>query len=330
MRRLLIASILAAACLLAWVAHWWWMPVWSQAMALDIEITPGQSAGQVANTLAGAGASGPAWLWTAYFRLSGQSARMKAGVYEIAGGATPAAVLDKFVRGDQALRSITFVEGWTFRSIRDSLSKAEHLRQDSRSLSAEKIMEMLGKAGVHPEGRFFPDTYSYGKSTSDLELLRRAAAAMDRQLEAAWSQRAPDLPLRNADEALVLASIIEKETGRPEDRAKIGGVFANRLRIGMPLQTDPTVIYGMGVDFDGNLRRRDLLADTPWNTYTRRGLPPTPIAGPGTAALMAAVRPAATDALYFVARGDGSSAFSATLAEHNRAVDRYQRRQGKP
>ena len=179
MRRLLIASFLAAACLLAWVAHWWWMPAWSQATPLDIEITPGQSAGQVADTLAGAGASGPAWLWTAYFRLSGQSARMKAGVYEIAGGTTPAAVLDKFVRGDQALRSITFVEGWTFRMIRDSLSKAEHLRQDSRSLSAEKIMEVLGKAGIHPEGRFFPDTYSYGKSTSDLELLRRAAAAME-------------------------------------------------------------------------------------------------------------------------------------------------------
>ena len=188
-------------------------------------------------------------------------------------------------------------------------------------------MAALGRPGVAPEGRFFPDTYTYGKGSSDLAVLRRALHAMDRHLEAAWAQRAPDLPLKSADEALVLASIVEKETGRPEDRALVAGVFANRLRVGMLLQTDPTVIYGMGEKFDGNLRRRDLVTDTPFNTYTRPGLPPTPIAMPGKASLLAAVQPADTRALYFVARGDGSSQFSETLPEHNRAVNRYQRGQ---
>jgi UPF0755 protein len=184
-------------------------------------------------------------------------------------------------------------------------------------------MEKIGKPGVHPEGRFFPDTYSYAKGSSDLAVLKRAARAMDKRLEAAWALRQPDTPLKSPDQALILASIVEKETGKPGDRPTIGGVFTNRLRIGMLLQTDPTVIYGMGSAFDGNLRKRDLLTDTPYNTYTRGGLPPTPIAMPGRAALLAAVQPAKTDALYFVARGDGSSQFSATLEEHNRAVNKY-------
>jgi UPF0755 protein len=188
-------------------------------------------------------------------------------------------------------------------------------------------MVQIGKPGVHPEGRFFPDTYTYAKGSSDLAVLKRAARAMDKRLEAAWAQRHPDTPLQNADQALILASIVEKETGKPSDRAMIGGVFSNRLQRGMLLQTDPTVIYGLGSDFDGNLRKRDLRADTPYNTYTRAGLPPTPIAMPGKAALMAAVQPAKTDAIYFVARGDGSSQFSVSLDEHNRAVNKYIRGQ---
>jgi UPF0755 protein len=191
-------------------------------------------------------------------------------------------------------------------------------------------MQALGRAGTSPEGRFFPDTYTYAKGSSDIAVLRRALHAMDRRLADAWALRAADTPLKNADEALILASIVEKETGRAADRAQIAGVFSNRLRIGMLLQTDPTVIYGLGEKFDGNLRRRDLLADTPWNTYTRAGLPPTPIAMPGKAALMAAVQPGQTKALYFVARGDGTSHFSSSLDEHNRAVNRYQRGQQKP
>jgi UPF0755 protein len=184
-------------------------------------------------------------------------------------------------------------------------------------------MDQLGMPGVHPEGRFFPDSYSYGKGSSDLQVLRRAARAMDKRLAQAWAQREPGLPIESPQQALILASIVEKETGKASDRPLIAGVFVNRLRIGMRLQTDPTVIYGLGERFDGDLRKRDLLADTPYNTYTRGGLPPTPIAMPGKAALLAAVQPARTPALYFVARGDGSSQFSATLEEHNRAVNRY-------
>jgi UPF0755 protein len=221
------------------------------------------------------------------------------------------------------------VEGWTFKQVRQALAKEELIKHDTAQATAEQIMEQLGRPGVHPEGRFFPDTYSYAKGSSDLALLRRALHAMDRKLEAAWALRAPDVPLKTPDEALILASIVEKETGRASDRPQIAGVFANRLRTGMLLQTDPTVIYGLGDRFDGNLRRRDLLADTPWNTYTRPGLPPTPIAMPGKAALLAAVQPASTRALYFVAKGDGSSHFSSSLDEHNRAVNRYQRGQSQ-
>ncbi len=222
---------------------------------------------------------------------------------------------------------MTLVEGWNWRQVRQALARAEQLRGDSAALGDEALMAALGRPGVAPEGRFFPDTYTYAKGSSDLAVLRRALHAMDRRLEAAWAQRAPDTPLKSAEQALTLASIVEKETGRAEDRAQIAGVFSNRLRVGMLLQTDPTVIYGLGDRFDGNLRRRDLTTDTPLNTYTRAGLPPTPIAMPGKASLPAAVQPADTKALYFVARGDGSSHFSNSLDEHNRAVNRYQRGQ---
>ena len=188
-------------------------------------------------------------------------------------------------------------------------------------------MEKLGRPGLHPEGRFFPDTYAYAKGSSDLALLKRAVRAMDKRLNAAWALRSPQTPLKTPEQALILASIVEKETGKPADRPQIGGVFSNRMRIGMMLQTDPSVIYGLGEQFDGNLRKRDLLADTPYNTYTRTGLPPTPITMPGKAALMAAVQPDATKALYFVARGDGSSEFSESLDAHNRAVNKYIRGQ---
>ena len=231
------------------------------------------------------------------------------------------------MRGDEALRAVTLVEGWNFTQVRTALSKAEQLKPDTKGMVADLLMTTLGKPGVHPEGRFFPDTYTYAKGSSDLALLKRAMRAMDNRLEAAWSQRLPDTPLKTPEQALILASIVEKETGRASERPMIAGVFANRLRLGMMLQTDPTVIYGMGEAFDGNLRRRDLLTDTPWNTYTRAGLPPTPIAMPGKSALLAAVQAAPTQALYFVARGDGSSHFSANLEEHNRAVNKYQRGQ---
>jgi UPF0755 protein len=280
----------------------------------------------VAQAVADSGAAIDANALYWWFRLSGEARQIKAGSYEIEAGATPLSLLRKLVRGEESLRTVTLVEGWNFRQVRQALAGAPQLAPDSASLSEAALMQQLGRAGVAAEGRFFPDTYSYAKGSSDLKVLARALRAMDRHLAEAWAQRTPDSPLQQPEQALVLASIVEKETGSPQDRALIAGVFTNRLRVGMPLQTDPTVIYGLGESFDGNLRKKDLQTDTPWNTYTRNGLPPTPIAMPGRAALLAAVAPARTDALYFVARGDGSSEFSRTLDAHNRAVDKYQRK----
>ena len=324
----LLVSIFTLALLLFGAALWWLqepialrLPAGSSV--LDLEIEPGTSADGVAETVVASGADVPVLLLQAWFRFSGQARQIKAGSYELVPGTNPRKLLGMLVRGEESLKSVTLVEGWTFAQVQKALQKAEQLTPDTLAQSPENIMEKLGKPGLHPEGRFFPDTYSYAKGSSDLALLKRAARAMDRRLGAAWAQRSPDSPLKTPEEALILASIVEKETGKPSDRAQIGGVFSNRLRVGMPLQTDPTVIYGMGLQFNGNLRKRDLQTDTPYNTYTRNGLPPTPIAMPGRAALLAAVQPAPTKALYFVSRGDGSSEFSANLDDHNRAVNKY-------
>ncbi len=328
---LLILIFLGA--LLSFGAALWWLnePIPLRlapgSQVVDLEIEPGTPASGVADVIVASGADVPAIFLHAWFRLSGQGRLIKAGSYELAPGTNPQKLLSMLVRGDQALKSVTLVEGWTFNQVRAALQKAEQLAPDTLGLPPEIIMQKLGKPGVHPEGRFFPDTYTYAKGSSDLAVLKRAAKAMDKRLDAAWSLRNADTPLKTPDELLILASIVEKETGKPSDRAQIGGVFTNRLRLGMMLQTDPTVIYGMGAQFDGNLRKRDLLADTPYNTYTRAGLPPTPIAMPGKAALLAAVQPAPTKAIYFVAKGDGSSHFSSSLDEHNRAVNKYIRGQ---
>ena len=323
--------LLFASALLLFGAALWWLhepiPLRLQpgSQVIDLEIEHGTSANGVAAVVVASGADVPVLLLQAWFRFSGQARLIKAGSYELVPGTTPRKLLSMLVRGEEALKSVTLVEGWTFTQVRSALQKAEQLAPDTLGLGPEIIMEKLEKPGVHPEGRFFPDTYTYAKGSSDLAVLKRAARAMDKRLDAAWALRSPDTPLKTANEALILASIVEKETGKPSDRPQIGGVFTNRLRIGMLLQTDPTVIYGMGSQFDGNLRKRDLLLDTPYNTYTRAGLPPTPIAMPGKAALLAAVQPAPTKALYFVARNDGSgsSHFSASLDEHNRAVNKY-------
>ena len=293
------------------------------AQVLDLEIELGTSPRHVAQSVAASGAQVWPTALFGWFRLSGQARQIKAGNYEITPGMSPRQLLNMLVRGEESLKSVTLPEGLNFSQVLATLRRAEQLKPDAQRLSPSQIMATLDRPGVHPEGRFFPDTYTYAKGSSDLAVLKRAARAMDKRLAEAWAQRQPNLPLRSPDDALVLASIIEKETGKPSDRAQIGGVFINRLRIGMLLQTDPTVIYGLGEGFDGNLRKRDLRADTPYNTYTRAGLPPTPIAMPGKAALMAAVQPAATPAFYFVAKGDGSSHFSASLDEHNRAVNKY-------
>ena len=327
MRRLLIIGLLLAASLAAAVAWWLNHPLTLAAPTLDLSIEPGTSPRGVAQATADAGADVQPTLLYWWFRLSGDARQIRAGSYELVSGVTPVTLLRMLVRGEESLRTVTLVEGWNWRQVRQALVRAEMLKPDSQSLDDEAVMRALGRPGLPPEGRFYPDTYTYAKGSSDLAVLRRALVAMDRRLDAAWAQRAPDTPLKTPEEALILASIVEKETGKPADRAMIAGVFTNRLRAGMMLQTDPTVIYGLGASFDGNLKKRHLQTDTPWNTYTRAGLPPTPIAMPGSAALLAAVQPAQTRALYFVARGDGSSQFSATLDEHNRAVNRFQRGQ---
>ena len=315
--------LLLAGTALWWVNH----SLRLKTPGLELKIDPGTSVLGVVQAVREAGVDLSPLLLYGWFRLSGDSRRIRAGNYELESGSTPRSLLRKLVRGEESLNSVTLVEGWNFRQVRAALQKAERLKPESQGLEPEQIMALLGLPGQAAEGRFYPDTYTYARGSSDLALLKRALHAMDNQLARAWEQRQQSTLLRNPQEALILASIIEKETGRPSDRAMISGVFNNRIKLDMPLQTDPTVIYGIGAGFDGNLRRRDLQTDTPWNTYTRKGLPPTPIAMPGQAALLAAVQPASTAALYFVARGDGSSAFSSSLEEHNQAVNKYQRGQ---
>ena len=250
--------------------------------------------------------------------------RLQVGDYTIRHGITPAELLRKLERGDVIHYRFTIVEGWNLRELRAALARDERIRQTLADTDDAALMAALGREGVHPEGRFLPETYHYTRGMSDLDLLRRALLAMDTALADAWDTRMDDLPLETPDKLLTLASIIEKETGKASERPEIAGVFVRRLKLGMRLQTDPTVIYGMGSAYDGNIRRRDLTTDTPYNTYTRGGLPPTPIAMPGRAALQAAANPLPGNTLYFVSRGDGSHVFSSTLAEHNRAVACHQ------
>ena len=250
--------------------------------------------------------------------------RLQVGDYTIRHGITPAELLRKLERGDVIHYRFTLVEGWNLRDLRAALARDERIRQTLAETDDAALMAALGREGVHPEGRFLPETYHFTRGMSDLDLLRRAMLAMDTALAEAWDDRLDGLPLETPDQLLTLASIIEKETGKASERPEIAGVFVRRLKLGMRLQTDPTVIYGMGSAYDGNIRRRDLTTDTPYNTYTRGGLPPTPIAMPGRAALQAAANPLPGNTLYFVSRGDGSHVFSATLAEHNRAVACHQ------
>ena len=245
----------------------WWLhqPLRLPAATVELSIEPGTLPRAVAQAVTDAGVDVDPQLLFAWFRLSGQARDIKAGSYELERGITPRRLLAKLARGEETLRALTLVEGWTFRQFRAALQKAE-VRPETRELPDDAVMALLGRPGVHPEGRFFPDTYTYAKGSSDVAVLRRALRAMDRRLAQAWEQRSPQAAVKTPEEALILASIIEKETGKPADRPLISAVFNNRLRTGMPLQTDPTVIYGMGAAFDGNLRKKDLQTDTPWNT----------------------------------------------------------------
>jgi UPF0755 protein len=332
--RALLAGLLAVA-LVAGAGAWWawqWLdrPLPLRQPTVELSVEPGTPPRTVAEAWVQAGVDTDARLLFAWFRLSGESRRIRAGSYEVETGISPRGLLDMMVQGREALLGLRLPEGATLRDWRRLLAAAPDLKPASAGLDDRALMAAVGAPADGPawaEGRFFPDTYAYSRNVSDLTVLKRAFAAMQRHLQAAWAARAPDLPLKTPEDALILASIVEKETGRADERALVAAVFINRLRLGMPLQTDPTIIYGLGEAFDGNLRKRDLTTDGPYNTYLRGGLPPSPIAMPSLASIEAALHPADSPALYFVARGDGSSQFSRTLDEHNRAVNRYQRGQ---
>src|SRR3990167_7376036 len=325
MRRLvtlLIVFVLLATTALGYYVH---HPLQLPVTPFEFELKQGSSLKSVARDMQQARLLGQAWPFVWLARLRGNSSQLKAGSYSLDHPISPLELLEVITKGEVIQKQVSIIEGWTFKQLRAALNASLDITHDTLNLTDAEILQRIGATESHPEGLFFPDTYKFAAGSSDLAILSSAYQAMQQRLQEIWATREPDLPLQTPYQALILASIVEKETGTADDRAMIAGVFMNRLRRGMLLQTDPTVIYGLGETFDGNLRKRDLLADTAYNTYIRVGLPPTPIALPGMAALQATLHPAKTDALYFVARGDGSSQFSASLAEHNRAVGRYQK-----
>ncbi len=324
---LVVAGLLAGGGYAAWYAA---TPVAVGALPASFDIPPGTRFRSAAQRIDDAGIAVGRLRFELLARALGRAQDVKAGSYEVASAPTPLELLDKLTRGDVTQAELRFIEGWTFRQLRAALDASPFVRHDTQGMDDLQVLHKLGAPEAHPEGLFFPDTYLFAKGTSDLHVLERAYRAMGRHLAQEWEARAASLPYKSAYEALVMASIVEKETGRAAERAQIAGVLVNRLRIGMPLQVDPTVIYGLGAAFDGNLRKIHLQTDGPYNSYLRGGLPPTPIAAPGLASLRAALQPAQTSALYYVARGDGSSEFSRTLEEHNRAVRKYQLNGGRP
>ncbi len=315
--------MLAAAGYGAWYVA---TPVGMDRLPLEVEIPRGAGFRTAIEQLDKAGVEVRRYELELLARALGRERRIKAGNYAIAEPLTPIELLDKLTRGDVSQAELRLIEGWTFAQFRAALDASGDLRHDTAGLEDAQVLAQLQAPEAHPEGLFFPDTYLFARGSSDLAVLRRAYRAMQRHLEEEWQAREPNLPYRSPYEALIMASIIEKETGKPGERDLIGGVLVNRLRIGMRLQVDPTIIYGLGSGFDGNLRKKHLLDDGPYNTYTRAGLPPTPIAMPGLASLRSALRPGKTESLYYVSKGDGSSHFSRSLDEHNRAVSKYQLR----
>lgn len=326
---LVLTLVLAAAAAVAGAWYWVNQPMRLAADRVDFVVDPGATPRTIARALNEAGVPvwEPGFVWLA--RLSERDKMIKAGGYQALNGDSPWLLLERLARGDMSQRQITFPEGWSYRQIRQALREHPDVRQTLGELGDAELMARLGAPVSAPEGMFFPDTYVFTPGSTDYDILRRAYQEGQRVLGIIWEQRDPDLPFRTPYEALIMASIIEKETGHGPERDRISGVFTNRLRLGMLLQTDPTVIYGMGDAYQGRIRRVDLRTDTPWNTYTRAGLPPTPIASPGRAALLAAVQPEKHKFLYFVSRGNGTSEFSLNLAEHNRNVARYILGQGQ-
>ena len=316
-----VAAFAAAAAFLYWWAH---EPITGADMQpIEFTILSGSGVRGTAQQIAEARVPINPTLLTLLARLTGKSSKLKAGSYELKPGTTPLRLIDQLVRGEFAQESLAIIEGWTFKQMRQAIAEHPSLKHDTIKWSDQELLAKVAPNYKYPEGLFFPDTYLFAKGSSEMQIYKQAHAAMERRLKEAWERRDASLPYKTPYEALIMASIVEKETGLKSDRDKIAGVFVNRLKRGMLLQTDPTVIYGMGDKYKGNIRKRDLEIDTPYNTYTRVGLPPTPIALPGAASLAAALKPAQTDALYFVSRGDGTSQFSTNLNDHNRAVSKY-------
>ena len=326
-KRLIALAVLLAlmgAGGLAWYGN---RPLQFEPLPKTLNVVPGTNLRSLSAMLEREGVVGNAQVFWLLGRILGKAGTLKVGVYTLDRPLTPLELYAMIQRGEVSQAMVQFIEGWNWREVRAALAAQPMLKNESASMSDTEILQAIGAGEDHIEGLLFPDTYFYAPHTSDLSVLRRAYRRQHEKLMAAWETRAPGLPYRTPYEALIMASIVEKETGVAFERPRIAGVFLNRLRLGMRLQTDPTVIYGLGARFDGNLRKVDLQHDTPYNTYTRAGLPPTPIAMPSEAAIQAALNPARTDALYFVARGDGTHVFSSTLDAHNRAVNRYQRDQ---
>lgn len=324
-KRLALSILLALVAVLGALGWYAVQPQGAGVLPQTLNVKPGMHLRALTTALQRAGVIEHPLAFRALARVLGKGHDIKQGVYVLERPLTPLQLLDKFERGEVSQVAVQFIEGKTLREVRDVLAAQPLLRNDSAGMSDAELAQAIGADDARLEGRLFPDTYFFAPHSSDLDVLRRAYRLQQQKLQAAWEARAPGLPYRTPYEALIMASIVEKETGAAFERPTIAGVFINRLRLGMRLQTDPTVIYGLGERFDGNLRRVDLQRDTPYNTYTRGGLPPTPIAMPSEAAIRAALNPEKTPALYFVSRGDGTHVFSSTLEAHNRAVNRYQR-----
>jgi len=320
---LVVLVVLAAGGYAAWYVM---TPLDMGKLPVELEVPGGARFRGVVAQLERTGIHVRPLHFEALARALGRERDIKAGNYFFTQPLTPMDLLDKLTRGDVMQAQVQLIEGWTFAQFRAALDASPDLKHDTQGLEDTAVLAKIQAAQSHPEGLFFPDTYLFARGSSDVAVLRRAYRAQERHLAAEWEARDANVPYHSPYEALIMASIIEKETGRPDERDLVGGVLVNRLRIGMRLQADPTVIYGLGASFDGNLRKVHLLEDGPYNTYTRAGLPPTPIAMPGLASIRSAVRPGKTDALYYVSRGDGSSQFSRSITEHNRAVSKYQLR----
>jgi UPF0755 protein len=326
-KKLIVTGAIVSVAAIAGFQWWAGQPLTAGGSAvIPFAIAPGSGVAGAGQQMATAGVPVNGFLFGVLARVTGKAGQIKAGSYELKPDTSPRRLLTQLVRGEFAQESLTIIEGWTLRQMRQTVDAAPNLKHDTRTLSDQALLAKVAGPDAKfagPEGLFFPDTYLFAKNASDLSIYRQAHEMMMKRLKAAWDKRDPGLPYKDPYQALIMASLVEKETGQKGERAMIAGVFVNRLKTGMLLQTDPTVIYGMGAKYDGKIRKKDLETDTPYNTYTRAGLPPTPIALPGVQSLQAAMTPAKTEALYFVSRGDGTSHFSINLNEHNKAVDQY-------